>query len=147
MLWIVVLEKTLKSPLESKEIKLVNLKGNQPWILFGRTGAETETPILWPPDANSWLNWKRPWCWQRLKAEEEEGDRGWDGWMASLIQWTWSSANSRRWWGTRKPGVLQSLGSWRVGHDSGAEQQWHSLEVINDLSIAYYSLLLFCFIV
>ena len=50
--WSVVLEKTLESPLNSKEVKLVNLKGNQPWILNGRTDAEAEAPILWPPDAN-----------------------------------------------------------------------------------------------
>ena len=58
----VVLKKTLESPLECKEIKPVNLKGNQPWILIGRTDAETKAPILWPPDATSRLNWKRPWC-------------------------------------------------------------------------------------
>ena len=56
----VVLEKTLESPLESKEIKPVNLKGNQPWILFGRTDAEAEAPILWLPDANSQLTGKDP---------------------------------------------------------------------------------------
>jgi len=53
--WTVLLEKTLESPLESKAIKAVNLKGNQPWILFGRTDAEAEAPVLWPPDVNSWL--------------------------------------------------------------------------------------------
>ena len=57
---IVVLEKTLESPLDFKEIKLVNLKGNQPWMLFGRTNAEAEAPILWTPDANSWLIGKDP---------------------------------------------------------------------------------------
>ena len=60
----VVLEKTLESPLNSKEIKPVNPKGNQPWIFIGRTHAEAETPILWPPDSKSW-HWKRPWCWER----------------------------------------------------------------------------------
>ena len=60
MLWNLVLEKALESPLESKEIKLVNLKGNQPWMLFGRTNAEAEAPILWTPDANSWLIGKDP---------------------------------------------------------------------------------------
>ena len=65
---------------------------------------------------------KRPCCWERLRAGEE-GDRGWDGWMASLTQWTWTGANSRRWWGTGKPGVLQSMGLWRVRHNLGAEQQ------------------------
>ena len=53
--WIVVLENTIESPLENKEIKLVNLKGNQPWIVSGRTDAEAEAPIFWLPDVNSWL--------------------------------------------------------------------------------------------
>ena len=67
--------------------------------------------------------WKRPWCWERLKAGREEGDRGWDGWMASLMQWTWTCANSRWWWGPRKLGMLQSMRSWKVGHDVATEQQ------------------------
>ena len=54
---------------------------------------------------------KRPWCWERLKAGEEGGNRGWDGWMASRTQWTWVWANSRRYWRKGKPGVLQSMGS------------------------------------
>ena len=74
--WTVVLEKTLESPLDCKEIKPVNPKGNQPWIFIGRTGAEAETPILWPPDAKSWLIGKdldagRDW----------RQEKGWDGWM------------------------------------------------------------------
>ena len=56
--WTVVLEKTLESPLDSKEIQPVNPKGNQSWIFIGKTGAETEAPILWPPDGKSWLIWK-----------------------------------------------------------------------------------------
>ena len=67
--------------------------------------------------------WKRPWYWERLKAEGEEGHRGWDGWMASLIQWTWTWANFGRWWRTGKPCMLQSTGSKRAGHDWGTEQQ------------------------
>ena len=55
-------------------------------------------------------HWKRPWYWGRLKAKGKVGGRGWDGWMASRIQWTWIWANSGRWWGTGKPGVLQSMG-------------------------------------
>ena len=54
---------------------------------------------------------KRPWCWNRLKAGGEGDDRGWDGCMASLTQWTWVWASSRKWWRTRKPGMLQSMGS------------------------------------
>ena len=58
--WIVVLEMILESPLDCKEVKPVNSKGNQPWIFIGRTDAEAETPILWPPDAKNWLIWKDP---------------------------------------------------------------------------------------
>ena len=58
--WTVVLEKTLESPLDCKEIKPVHCKGNQSWIFIGRTDVEAETPILWPPDAKSWLIWKDP---------------------------------------------------------------------------------------
>ena len=64
---------------------------------------------------------KRPWCWERLKAEGEKGDRRWDGWMASPIQRTWSWANSRRWWETGRPGVLQSPRLLRVRHDLTTE--------------------------
>ena len=65
--WTVVLERTLKSPLDSKEIQPVNLKGNQPWIFILRTEAEAEAPILWPPDVKKPTHWKRPWCWERLR--------------------------------------------------------------------------------
>ena len=54
--------------------------------------------------------WKRPWCWERLKAGGEGDNRGWDGWMASPTQWIWIWASSRSWWWTGKPGVLQSMG-------------------------------------
>ena len=60
-------------------------------------------------------HWKRPWCWERLKAGEVD-DRGWDGSMASPTQWTWVGASSRSWWWTRKSGVLQSMGLQRVHH-------------------------------
>ena len=59
---------------------------------------------------------KRPWCWERLRAGREGDNRGWDGWMASLIQWTWVWLNSGSWWWTGRPGVLQSMESQRVGH-------------------------------
>ena len=74
----VVLEKALESPLDCKEIQPVHPKGNQSWMFIGRTDAEAETPILWPPHANNWAHLKRPWCWERLKAGEGD-DRGWDG--------------------------------------------------------------------
>ena len=68
------------------------------------------------------FHWKRPWCWERLKVGGERNDRGWDGWMSSPTQWTWVWANSRRQWRAGKPGVLQSMGSQRVGHDWATEQ-------------------------
>ena len=60
--WTVLLDNTLESSLDSKEIKLVNPEGHQPWVFIGRTHAEAEAPILWPPDAKSWLTGKDPWC-------------------------------------------------------------------------------------
>ena len=67
--------------------------------------------------------WKRPCWWERSKAKGEEGGRGWDGWRASLTQWTWVWANSGRLWRAGKPVVLQSMGCQRVGHDRATEQQ------------------------
>ena len=68
-------------------------------------------------------HWKRPWCWERLKAGGEGDDRGWHGWIASLTRWTWFWASSGNWWWTGKPGVLQFMGSQRVGHNWVTEQQ------------------------
>ena len=70
---------------------------------------------------------KRPWCWERLKAGGEGDDRGWDGWMASLNQWTGVWVNSASWWWTGRPGVLQFMGSQRVGHDWVTELNWTDL--------------------
>ena len=92
---IMVLEKTLESLLNSKEIKPVNPKGSQSWIFIGRTDVEAESPLLWPPDVKSWLIGKEAWCWERMKAKGEEGGRGRAGWIASLTQWTWIWANFR----------------------------------------------------
>ena len=87
-LQIVVLEKTRESPLECKEIKPVNLKGNQPWIFIGRIDAEAETPILWPPDAKSRLIGKEPdagkdWRWEEKGTTEDEMV-GWYHWLNGL---------------------------------------------------------------
>ena len=67
--------------------------------------------------------WKRLWCWEGLEAGGEGDDRGWDGWMASLTQWTWVWMNSGSWWWTG-PGVLRFMGSQRVGHDWATELNW-----------------------
>ena len=71
----------------------------------------------------SWgSHWKRPCCWERLRAREEGVDRGWDGWMTSSTQWTWVWASCRRWWRIGKPGGLQPMGSKRDRHDLATEQ-------------------------
>ena len=121
-LWTVVLEKTLDSLLDCKDIQLVYPKGNHSWIFIGRTDAETETPILWPSvlmrRTDSFL--KRPWCWERLKVEGEGDDRGWDCYTASPTQWTWVWVNSgSRWW-IGKLGLLQSMGL----HVHGVGHYW-----------------------
>ena len=95
MLWTVVLEKTLESPLDCKEIQPVYPKGDQSWVFIGRTDVEawnSNTLATWCEELT---HLKRPWCWERLKAGGEGDDRGWDGWMASLTQWTWVWVNSR----------------------------------------------------
>ena len=70
---------------------------------------------------------KRPWFWERLKAGGEGDDRGWDGWMASLTQWTWVWVNYESWWQTGRPVILQSMGSQRVRHDWATELNWTEL--------------------
>ena len=99
--WTVLLEKTLESPLDCKEIQPVHSEGDQPWDFFGGNDAEAETPVLWPPHVKSWLIGKdsdagRDW------GQEEKGTTGWDGWMASPTRWTWVWASSRSWWWTGK---------------------------------------------
>ena len=71
--------------LDCKDMQPVHPKGDHPWIFIGRTDAEAETPILWPPDAKNWLIGKTPWCWERLKVEGKGDDTGWHGWMAWLM--------------------------------------------------------------
>ena len=113
--WTVELEKTLESPLDCKEIKPLNPKGNQSWIFIGRT--DTKTPILWPPDVKNWLIWKDPDDGKDWRQEEMGMTKGWDGWIASSTRWTWVWVSSRSWWWTGKPGLLQSMGSQRVRYD------------------------------
>ena len=120
---IVVLEKTLESPLDCMEIKSVNPKGNQPWIFIGRTDGEAEAPILWPPDVKSWLIGKDPDAGKNWGQEKKGGNRGWDGWMVLLTQWTWVWASSGIEWRTGKPGMLQSMRLQIVGHDLTTQQQ------------------------
>ena len=86
--WTVGLEKILESPLDCKETKPVHPKGDQSWIFIGRTEAETETPIFWPPDAKNWFLRKDSNSGKDWREKEKGGNRGWDGNIASPIQWT-----------------------------------------------------------
>ena len=122
--WTMVLEKSLESPLYCKEIKPINPKGDQSWIFIGRTDAEAETPILWPPAAKSWLTGKDPnagkdWRWEKKGTTEDEMV----GWHHQL-----NGHGFGRTAGvgdvTGRPGVLLSVGSQRVRHDWATELNW-----------------------
>ena len=128
--------------LSAKELMLLNCDvGEDSWESLGLQGDPTSPfwrrsvlGVHWKDWCWNWgsntlatwfeelTHWKRPWCWERLKAGEGD-DRGWDAWMASATQWTWVWVSSRRWWRTGKPGVLQSMGWQRVGHDWVTEKQ------------------------
>ena len=112
----VVLVKTLESPLDCKEIKQVSPKGNQHWIFIRRT--DVEAPTLWPP-MRKVDSLEKILMLGKIEGRRIRGNRGWDGWMTSLTQWTWTWANSGRWWMTGKPGVPQSTGLWRVRNNFG----------------------------
>ena len=122
--WTVVLEKTLESPLHSKEIQPVHPKGDQSWMFIGRLKLKLQyfghlmgrTDLL-----------KKPWCWERVMGGGEGDDRGWGGWMASPTQWTWVWVDSGSWWWTVRPGLLWFMGSQRVGHDWATELNWTEL--------------------
>ena len=135
--WTVVLEKTLESPLDCKEIQPVHPKGDQSWVFIGRTDAEAETPVLWPPQWKELTHLKRPWCWEGLNAGGEGDDRGWDGWVASPTRWTWVWVNSESWWWTVRPGVLQFMGSQRFRHHWVTELNWTILAVLHDCSLKW----------
>ena len=102
--WTVLLEKTLESPLDFKEIQPVNPKGNQSWIFIGRTDAEAEVPILWLPEEKTLMLGK-------IDVRRRSGRHRMILWCLSLTLWTWVCACSRIWWWTGKPGMLQSMGS------------------------------------
>ena len=127
--WTVVLEKTLESPLDCKEIQPVHSEGDQSWVFIRRTDAQAETPILWPPHAKSWLIGKDP---DAGRDWGQEG-RGWQRmrWLDGItdsMEWVW--VNSGSWWWTGRPGVLWFMGSQRVGHDWVTEMNWTELKII-----------------
>ena len=111
-----MLEKTLESPLDCKEIQPVHPKGNHPEYSFEGLMLKMKLQYLatWCKELT---HWKSPWCWERLKAGGEGNNRGWDGWVVSSTPWTWDWVSSRSWCWTGKPGVLQSMGLQRVAHD------------------------------
>ena len=116
--WTVVLEKTLESPLDCKEIQTVHSNGDHPWVFFGRNDTKAETPVLWPPHVRSWLIWKdsdagRDWGQEEKRTTEDE--------MASPTRWTWVWVNSGSWWWTGRPVLLWFMGSQTVGQDWATE--------------------------
>ena len=127
----VVLEKTPESPLNSKEIKLVNLKGYQPWIFTRKTDAEA--PVFWPSDENGYSLEKSLTLGKTVGRRRRGHQRmRWLGGITNAI-WTWTWANSRRRWGTGRPGMLQSMGLQRARHDWATEQQQHEI-----VQVKYY---------
>ena len=131
--WTVVLEKTLESPLDCKESQLVNPKGNQSWIflegLILKLKLQYFGHLMWRTNSL-----EKTLMLGSLKAGGEGDDRGWDGWMASPTWWTWVWVASGSWWWTRKPGMLQSLGSQRVRHDWETELKENQSSQVSEFS-------------
>ena len=121
--WTVVLEKTLESPLDCKEIQPVHPKETSP-------GCSLEGLMLklklhtFATSCEELTHWKRLWWWEGLGAGAEGDNRGWDSWMTSPTRWTWVWVNSRSWWWTGRSGVLRFMGSQRVGHDWVTDLIW-----------------------
>ena len=119
-----VLEKTLESPLDCKEIQPVHSEGDQPWDFFVRNDAKAEAPVLWPAHAKSWLIGKdsdagRDWG-QEEKGTAEDEMAGWHHWLDG--SWVW--VNSGSWWWTGRPGMLWFMGLQRVRHKWATELNW-----------------------
>ena len=121
--WTVVLEMTLESPLDNEEIQPVHPTGNQSWVVIGRTDAEAETPIIWPPNVKNWLTWKDPDAGKDWR-QKEKGMTGDEmvGWYHRLSG-VWVNFGS--WWWMGRPDVLQSMGC--KGSDMTERLNWKSL--------------------
>ena len=117
--WTVVLENIFEHPLDCKEIQWIHPKGDESWVFIGRT--DVEGPVLWPPDVKTWLSGTNPDAGKDWRQEEkgttEDDMVGWHHWL----RWTWAWASSGSLWWTGRPGVLQSMGSKRVGHNWATE--------------------------
>ena len=98
-----------------------------PWLTHWKDWCWSWNSSTLATSCEKLTHWKRPWCWEGLGAGGEGGDRGWDGWMASLTRWAWVWVNSRSWWWTGRPGVLWFMGSQRVRHDWETELNWTKL--------------------
>ena len=107
----------------SPSSKLMGSRFNAMWRHSMRVGRLFDW-LVYDEQKYSLMYWKRLWCWEWLKAGGEGDDRGWDGWRASLTQWTWVWGSSGSWWWTGRPGMLQSMVSQRVGHDWATELNW-----------------------
>ena len=137
--WTVVLEKTLESPLDCKEIQPVHSEEISPGISL--EGMMLKLKLQYFGHLMRRVDsLKRLWCWERLGAGGEGDNRGWDGWMASPTQWTWVWVNSRSWWWTGRPGVLQFMGSQRVGHDWATHLIWSDLTHKSHFPSKYFKL-------
>ena len=147
--WTVVLEKTLESPLDCKEIQPFNPKGNQSWMFIGRTDAEAETPEDWLIGKDLMLG--------KIEGGRRRGQERmrWLNGITNSMAWVWTSSGSL-WW-TGKPGMLHSIGSQRVGHDRATEVNWYFLygfayfwtfpinEIIHDLLYLTSFYIVYCF--
>ena len=121
--WTVVLEKTIESPLDCKEIQPVHSKGEQSWVFIGRTDAEGETPILWPSQMKSWLIGKDPDAW-RVWEQEKKGKTEVEMVDGITISMDLGLSKLQSWWWTGRPGVLWFTGSQRVRHNWMTELNW-----------------------
>ena len=109
------------------------------WIFIGRTDAEAETPIFWPPDAKNWLE-KDPDAGKDWRLEEKGMTEAWDGWMLSPTWWTWVWTSFESCWWTGKPSMLQSMGSQRAEHDWATELTDDDKKYFKDRTVFIVSL-------
>ena len=122
--WTMVLEKTLESPLDCKEIQPVHPKGVQSWVVHWKDWCWSWDSNTLATSCKELIHWKRPWCQEGLREGGEGDNIGWVGWMASPTRCAWVWVNSGSWWWTGKPGVLWFMGLQRVRHEWATEMNW-----------------------